>query len=185
MFFLKKKIGLESFIRMIANEVLKVPQYTYDDYLEIDPNALLSRKEFEEFNSNVSLLRVLLLYAMLIDNKDRRQIKDSMKELDKTFNQALELSYQDHDFDQDEAQRLTEVVSSELDLLISYTASIPEKDILVKGFTPFTCLYYTARYVETSEESVRTGVYVALINNQRELMKEYFKKAIAKVKIEN
>lgn len=185
MLFLRKKISLISFIRLIADEVLKVPPYTYDDYVAIDPDSILSQKEFEEFIKNLSFLRLLLLYAMLIDSKDRGQIKVSMKDIDKTFSQALVLSYQDIVVDQDEAQRLSNVFSSELDHLASYIDSIPEKDLSEKGFTPYACLYFTAKFTEPSEESVKNGVYIALINTQRMLMKGYFGKAIEKVKIIN
>lgn len=187
MFFLKKKIGLSSFIRKIASEVLKVPPYTYTygDYLAIDPDSILSQNEFEEFIRRLSFLRLLLLYAMLIDSKDRGQIKVSMKDLGKTFIQALVLSYQDNVVEHDEAQRLSEVFSSELDHLARYIESIPEKDLSEKGFTPYACLYFTSKLAEPSEESIRNGVYIALINTQRKLMKGYFGKAIDKVKIVN
>ena len=183
MFFLKKKISLSSFIKMIADEVLKVPPYTYDDYLAIDPNSILSHKEFEEFIRSLSFLRLLLLYAMLRDSKDRGQIKVSQKDLDKTFSQVLVLSYQDNSVDHHEAQRLSEVFGSELEHFASYIESIPEKDLTAKGFTPYACLYFTSKFTEPSEESVKNGVYIALINTQRKLMKGYFGKAIDKVKI--
>ncbi|KUO75993.1 MAG: hypothetical protein APF81_01560 [Desulfosporosinus sp. BRH_c37] len=185
MLFLKKKIALRSFIKLIADEVLKAPSYTYDDYLAMDPDSILSHKEFEEFIQNQSFLRLLLLYAILIDSKNRRQIKGSAKDIDKNFIQALVLSYQDIVVDQDEAQRLSDVFGSELDHLASYIESIPEKDISEKGFTPYACLYFTAKFTDPSEESVKNGVYIALINTQRKLMKGYFGKAIEKVKIVN
>lgn len=122
---------------------------------------------------------------MLIDSKDRGQIKGSMKDLGKTSLQALVLSYQDNVVDHDEAQRLSEVFSSELDHLTSYTESIPEKDLSEKGFTPYACLYFTSKFAQPSEERVKNGVYIALINTQRKLMKGYFGKAIDKVKIIN
>ena len=122
---------------------------------------------------------------MLIDSKDRGQIKGSMKDLGKTSLQALVLSYQDNVVDHDEAQRLSEVFSSELDHLTSYTESIPEKDLSEKGVTPYACLYFTFKFAQPSEERVKNGVYIALINTQRKLMKGYFGKAIDKVKIIN
>ena len=184
MFFLKKKQPLISFVIMIAKEVLKVPPYTYDDYLSIDHDSILSQQEFEKFIWNVSFLRILLLYTMLIDRRDAGQIKISLKELDKTFIQALVMAYQDS-VDHDEAQRLSEVFNSELDHFASYIESIPEKDLTEKGFTPYACLYFTSKFAVPSEESSKTGVYIALINTQRKLMKGYFGKAIDKVKILN
>lgn len=183
MLFLKKKIGTSSFIRMMADEVLKIPTYTYDDYLEIEPNSILSQKEFEEFTRNLSLLRLLLLYAFLIDSKGRGQIKLSVQELGMTFIQALVLSYQDIVTDHDEAQRLSEVFNSELDHLAGYIESIPKKDLSAKGYTPYACLYFTSKFAKPSKDSVKNGVYIELINNQRRLMKGYCDKAIDKVKI--
>lgn len=185
MLFLRKKISLGSFIRLIADEVLKVPPYTYDDYVAIDPDLIISKTEFEDFVNNLSFLRLLLLYAMLIDSKDRGQFKVSTKDIDKTFNQALVLSYQNIVVEQDEAQRLANLFSSELAHLASYVESIPKKDISEKGYTPYACLYFTAKFSETAEESAKNGVYIALINTQRMLMKGYFGKAIEKVKIVN
>ena len=181
MFFLKKSISLSAFIRMIGNEVLKVPPYSYDDYLSIDPDCILSQTEFEEFIRNLNLLRLLLLFAMLIDRKDRGQIKVTKQDLAKTFIQALVLSYQDNDFDSHEAQRLSEVFSSELDQLLSYIESLSEKDLSAKGYTPYACLYVTSKFA--AEGSVKNGVYIALINTQRKIMKGYFEKAFDKVKI--
>ena len=60
---------------------------------------------------------------------------------------------------------------------------LSEKDLAEKGFTPYACLYFTSKFAEPSEESVKNGVYIALINTQRKIMKEYFGKAIEKVKI--
>lgn len=183
MFFLKKTISLSAFIRMIANEVLKGSTYTYDDYLSIDPDSILSQPEFEEFIRNLHLLRLLLLYVMLIDRKNKGQFKVSMEDLAKIYIQALELSYQDNDVDCDEAKRLSEVFSSELDHFSSYIESLPVKIILEKGYTPYACLYITSKFAESSEESVKNGMYIALINTQRKIMKEYFEKALEKVKI--
>lgn len=183
MLFRKKTVSLSAFIKMIADEVLKVPLYTYDDYLLIDPDCLLSRTEFEEFIKNFNLLRLLLLYAMLTDRKVRGQIKISMEDLAKTFIQALVLSYQDNKVDGDEAQSLSKAFSSELDQLTSYIENVPEKDLLEKGYTPYACLYVTSKLAEPSEGSVKNGVYVALINTQRKIMKGYFENAIEKVKI--
>jgi len=182
-FFLKKTMSLSAFIRMTADEVLKIPLYTYDDYLSIDEDSRLSQTEFEEFIRNLHLLRLLLLYMMLLDRKTRGIIKVSREDLEKTFLQALVLSYQANEFDGDEAQNLTEVFSSELDHLKSYVESIQEKDPLAKGYTPYACLYVTAKFAEPSESSVKNGVYIALINTQRKMMKGYFEKVIEKVKI--
>ncbi|TGE37734.1 hypothetical protein E4K67_13540 [Desulfosporosinus fructosivorans] len=168
---------------MSADEVLKVPLYTYEDYLAIDPDSGLYQTEFEEFIRNFHLLRLLLLYAMLVDRKVRGQIKVSMEDLAKTFIETLKLSYQDNEIDSDEAQRLSEVFSLELDHLTSFIENIPEKDLSKKGFTPYTCLYVTAKLAESSERSVKNGVYIALINTQRMIMKEYFENAIEKIKI--
>lgn len=181
--FFRKKISLSIFIKMIADEVLKVPPYTYDDYLAIDPDSLLSPKEFEDFIGSLSSLRLLILYAMLVDHKNKGQLKALRNSLDKTFNEALVLSYQDIVVDHDEAQRLSEGFISELDLLRSYLMGQSEKDLTEKGITPYACLYFTSKFAEPSEESVKNGVYIALINTQRKIMKEYFGKAIEKVKI--
>lgn len=181
MFFLKKPITLTAFIRMIADEVLKVPPYSYEDYLLIDPDCILSQTEFEEYIRNLYSLRLLLLYAMLTERKDRGQIKISKKDLAKTFIQALVLSYQDNDFDSEEAQRLSEDFSLELDNLFSYVESISEKNLLKKGYTPYACLYVTSKY--GAEGSVKNGVYIALINTQRKIMKGHFEKAFDKFKI--
>lgn len=183
MFFLKKRVTLGAFITGITNEVLHVPQSSYEHYLTIDPDAVLSQSEFEEFINSLSSLRLLLLYALLIDSKNRGQIKFSMEDLRKTFIQALQLSYQDNAFDQDEVQNRSELVSQELDYYTSYIETIPKKDLLKDGFTAYACLYFTAKFSEPSEVSVKNGIYITLINAQRMLMKGYFGQAIQKVKI--
>lgn len=53
MFFLKKRVTLDAFIRMIASEVLSVPQHNYENYLTIDPDSILSQSEYEEFTKNL------------------------------------------------------------------------------------------------------------------------------------
>jgi len=182
-FFLKKKMGLSSLIRMIATEFLKVPPYTYDDYLSIDPASILAQNEFEAFIRELPFLRLLLLYAMLLDRKNEGQIKVSIIDLGKTFIETTVLSYQDNNVEYKEAQRLSEVFSSELDYLASYSESILEKDLSKNGLTPYACLYFTSKFAEPSEESVKNGVYIALINTQRKLLKEYFDKTLDKIKI--
>jgi len=183
MFFSKKTISLSTLIKIIADEVLKVPQNTYDDYLAVDQDSKLTQTEFKEFTRNFHLLRLLLLYAMVMDRKVRGQIKISMEDLTKTFIETLVLSYQDKEFDCNEAKRLSEVFSSELDHLTSYIESVPAENILKKGFTAYVCLYFTSKLVEPSEGSDKTGMYIALINTQRMIMKGYFEKTTEKVKI--
>jgi len=181
--FLKKRITFGSFIRMISNEVLRVPQFTYEHYLTHDPDSILSQSEFEEFIKNLPSLRILIFYALLKDGKNKGQLKFSLDDFVKTFIQALQLSYQDNAYDQDEAQRLAEVFRHELDCYTSYLETIPEKDLRKDGFTAYACLYFTSKFSEPSKENVKNGIYVSLINTQRLLMKEYYGQAIQKVKI--
>jgi len=168
---------------MIANGVLRVPQFTYEQYLTHDPDSILSQSEFEKFINHLSSLRLLIFYALLKDGKNKGQLKVSMEDFVNTFLQALELSYQDNAFGQDEAQRLAETFGHELDHYTSYLESIPEKDLRKDGFTAYACLYFTSKFSDPSSENVKNGIYVALINTQRLLMKEYFGQAIQKVKI--
>ncbi len=183
MLFLKKKLNLSSFIRIIVYEVLKVPPYTYEDYLVIDPDSALSVSEFDKFIDNLPFLRLSIIFTLLKDSKNNGQIKASVKDLDKTFNQALLMAYQDNNVNTEEAQRLTEVFSWELKKLESYIESTPDKDLSEKGYTPYACLYFNSKFIDLSEESIRSVVYIELINNQRKLIKEYYWKALKKLKI--
>jgi len=183
MLFVKKRIALGAFIRMIAKEVSQVPQHTYEQYLALDPDSILSQSEFDEFIKNIPSLRLLIVYALLKDSKNRGQIKFAMEDLGKTFKQALQLSYEDNAFDPDEAKRRSEVFIHELDQYTSYLETIPEKDLLKDGFTAYACLYFTSKFSEPSEVNVKNGMYVSLINTQRVLIKEYFGQAVQKFKI--
>lgn len=183
MSFLKKRVTLEAFIRMIANEVLQVPRHTYEDYLAIDSDSILSRSEFEEFVENMSSLRLLLLYNLLIDSKNRGVVRFDREHLQKTFIQALLLSYQDNAFAQDEAQRRLEIFNQELDSYSGYLESVPEEELLKDGFLAYACLYFTSKFTEPAEENVKNGIYVSLINTQRLSMKGYFGQAVQRVKI--
>ncbi|SHI25260.1 hypothetical protein [Desulfosporosinus lacus] len=183
MFFLKKRVTLDAFIRMIASEVLSVPQHNYENYLTIDPDSILSQREYEEFTKNLYSLRLLLLYAWLIDSKNRGLIKFRLEDLRQTFVQTLQLSYQDNALDQDEALKRSEVFSSELNDFSSYLETIPEKDLVKDGFIAYACLYFTSKFTEPLEKSVKNGMLVSLINSQRMLMKGYLGQAVKKVKI--
>lgn len=183
MLFIKKKITIGSFIRMFANEVLRVPAYSYEDYSTIDSKLKLSQKEFKLFNNNMSALRLLLLYAIFMDSKNSGQIMFSLDDFDETFIQAVSMSHQDTAVDQAEAERLSEVFSQQLSSFTKYIKSISAKSLAEKGFTSHACLHFTYKYTKPSVDKAKNGTYIALINNQRKLLLEYFEKALKKVKI--
>lgn len=183
MSFLKRRVTLSEFIKMIAKEVLKIPQHTYEDYLAIDPNSILSQSEFEEFIKNLPSLRRLLLYSLLIDGKNKGVFKFRMEDLKITFNQALQLSYQDNGFDQEEAQRLSEDFNQELLDFLSYLETISKEELSKDGYTAYACLHFTAKFTHPLEDNLKNGVLVPLINTQRMLMKGHFAQAVQKVKV--
>lgn len=181
--FMKKRMPLGSFIRMFANEVLKVPEYSYEDYRTTDSKLVLSQKEFILFNNNMLILRLLLLYAIFMDSKNKGEIEFSLDDFNETFIQAVSLSYQDNAVEQAEAERLSEVFSQQLGSFTKYIKSIPAKSLSEKGFAPHACLHFTYKYTKPSVDKAKNGTYIALINNQRTLLIEYYEKALKKVKI--
>ncbi len=53
LFSKKEKMNIGEFLAILLRDITKIKASTYEDYLEADNQRVLSKEEFENFNSQI------------------------------------------------------------------------------------------------------------------------------------
>jgi hypothetical protein len=207
MLFGREKMYLGSFIRGLCSETIQSPNYSYTDYLREDPERGLSDEEFSTFTDNLLDLRLMLLFALLMDKSSTGKIKVSSIDLGRTFSHALVLAFQDNNLSKENAIEQVKRINGEVDNLFDYLETIPSENNLSNSEVA-VCMYYSSKLSKSAPKPTKPqykmgewedmeedyalealrqlkieGTYVALVNAVRKSVKNYFDNTLKKVKI--
>lgn len=183
MFFNKEKIYMGSFIRGMLGVILAKQTYTFEDYLKNDPNELLSEEEFDAFTQQLPLFRNLLIFALLQEAIATGRINYPSDNLGITFINGFALVAEDNNYSVEKIESTQKELASELDAYLGYLQNISDEDLSSNSYVVHICMYFGERFTSNSFDIDKQGTYVALINGQKRVIKEYFEDVIKKVKI--
>lgn len=189
MFFGKEKIYLGTFCRIICSDVIQFQSLPYEKYLQADSEKVLSKGEYEAFNNELPNYRILLLVSGVLQKSSEGKIPHDSEEIGKIFVQALQLAYEDNNYSEEEKMERINLFVLDVEKLFDYIETIDDKEISDKGLMFHASMYFSKKFKTfadmKNDDYSKQGTFVALTNNNRKIIKDYFQTSFKKVKIIN
>ena len=168
----KDKIQLDSFLRLFYSEIINIKSYTYDDFLYANTNVVFTKEKFDIFNNNTLNLRLMLINALLNDNKIAIEVNASDQEFNEISGRACVYAFNDNGYSPAEIEYVLGKFSSEYMGFSEYIQTIEQKQILKNGFVFYVCLYYSLKLKELYDN--HEMVTALLIKNNKDLVRSVF-----------
>ena len=189
MFFGKEKMHLGSFCRIICSDVIQLQSLSYEKYLQSDNQQILSKDEYEAFNNELPNYRILLLVSGVLQKSSEGKIPYDSEEIGKIFVQALKLAYDDNNYSEEQTMEKVNLFVSDGEEFFDYLETIGDKEISDKDLMFHASMYFTKKFKTfanmKNDNYNKQGTFVALTNNNRKIIKDYFGTSFKKVKILN
>jgi hypothetical protein len=75
MFLLKEKMNLNQLIYGVGIEVMRIPKFTYEDYLKSSIDRTITSNEYSEFILDITNLKLSLLMMKIFDSSSKKGIR--------------------------------------------------------------------------------------------------------------
>ena len=180
LFSKKEKMNIGEFLAILLRDITKIKASTYEDYLEADNQRVLSKEEFENFNSQIMDFWILLVMAKLMELGSSSKVKVWSKEAGGIFMSSLQWALGDNEFSEDVAMNVLETFKKNLNEYSDYLQTLAETDLRKNGFIYYACMLFSQRFMGKVD---KMGTYAALINNNKKLVNEYSDNCFKSVKI--
>lgn len=179
--FKREKMQIGSFFRCICIDIVQIPTLNYKEYLEIDTQKALEEDEYLYFSDYNLELRLLITLTTIIDS----QVNSLETNLVKTFMTSLYLALQDNNYSESEAIEFTNYINNRLQNFLNYLEEICEEDSIKNNTKNYLCIYYSNNIIKHLElnDANKISTIVAIINNSKISIEEYYKSMRKKVKL--
>ncbi|HEY5561249.1 MAG TPA: hypothetical protein VIK72_05735 [Clostridiaceae bacterium] len=186
MLFGKEKMYFGTFCREISSDIIQMPTYSYENYLQEDNQRILTKDEYEAFNNELPNFRLILFFAGVLQKLNEGFIKNitSIK-MGKTFGQALKLAYEDNKFSEEEITLKLDFFINDMNNFLEYLETKDEEKIKKEGFMFHASMYFSTKFdsfKNNNKDNTKHGIFIALTNNNRKIIKKYFEGSFKKVK---
>jgi hypothetical protein len=190
MLFMREKMYLGSFCRVMFSEVIKIPIQSYEGYLENDDYKALNRDEYEAFCKKLPYFRNILVWAAINQKLAEGKINCTDEALGITLMTALQFTYEDNNYSDEE---LVEGLDSTLNCLEDFSLyseailkTVSEEEFLSEGYMFYACKSFADKFDDLLEgkfDPLKHGPLVCITNNNKNLIKDYFEKYFKRVNI--
>lgn len=168
----KDKIQLDSFLRLIYSEIIKMEIYTYDDFLNVNTNVIFPKENFNVFNEKTLNLRLMLINGFLNDYEIKTQLKVSNHEFNEISGRVCVYAFHDNGYMPNDIKDSLNKFSEEYNSFSEYIETIEQKQIIKNGFVCYVCLYYSLKFKKLYDN--HQMITALLIKNNKELVKSVF-----------
>jgi hypothetical protein len=182
MFFKKDPMQLGAYIRSLCIEIIQMKVLNYNDYLKDDPEKVLIESKFNIYKNKILELRLFLLTTKLFEILFLKKIKFDSVEFGKIMSNAYVIALEkDNEFSNEATNKLIENNLLKMDQYSNFF----EEHISRKDFFNKSCVFESLELfkIVTPKDTKEEGTYVALINQQRKIIKYLVDNSFKKIKI--